>query len=186
MKEYRRDYPLFSLCGLNCGLCPRYHTDGESRCPGCGGPDFFLKHPACGVISCGLKHGGIEFCYQCKEYPCSRYHSVGQQDSFISYRTVLSDFRKAETEGLAAIQEELKEKMVMLQVLLEKYNDGRRKSFFCNAVNLLSAEEVRKVMEAIRSVPSNPTEDGKDRARRAVEAFEAMAAEKGIDLKLRK
>jgi hypothetical protein len=33
MKEYYRNYPLFSLCGLNCGLCPRYHTQGESKCP---------------------------------------------------------------------------------------------------------------------------------------------------------
>gem|GEM_PF-3991072 len=35
--EYKvRSYPLFSDCGLNCGLCPRYYTDGASRCPGCG------------------------------------------------------------------------------------------------------------------------------------------------------
>ena len=34
--EYDREYPLFSACGLNCGLCPRFYTDGESRCPGCG------------------------------------------------------------------------------------------------------------------------------------------------------
>lgn len=186
MNKYRRDYPLFSLCGLNCGLCSRYHTEGGSRCPGCGGKDFELKHPACGVISCSLKHGGIEYCFQCKDYPCPRYHGIGQRDSFISYRDVLSDFSKAETEGLDSIQKELEEKMTILQELLSEYNDGRRKSFFCNAVNLLSAEEVRKVMEAIRSVPTDPTEDVKDRARRAAEAFEAMAAGKDIDLKLRK
>jgi hypothetical protein len=99
---------------------------------------------------------------------------------------VLSDFKKAEDEGLAAIQEEMGKKMAALQELLEKYNDGRRKSFFCNAVNLLSSEEVRKVMEAICSTPPDPAEDMTSRARRAAEAFEAMAAEKGIDLKLRK
>jgi len=52
MKEYKREYPLFSLCGLNCGLCPKYHTNGESKCPGCGGTDFTLKHPPCKVIRC--------------------------------------------------------------------------------------------------------------------------------------
>ncbi|HCP15088.1 MAG TPA: hypothetical protein DIT32_04865, partial [Peptococcaceae bacterium] len=64
MKEYVRAYPLFSLCGLNCGLCPRYHTEGESRCPGCGGPAFHLKHPSCAVITCSRKHGGVEHCCQ--------------------------------------------------------------------------------------------------------------------------
>jgi hypothetical protein len=36
--DYVRSNPLFSLCGLDCCLCPRYHT----RAPpvsGCGGPD---------------------------------------------------------------------------------------------------------------------------------------------------
>jgi hypothetical protein len=23
------------ICGLSCRLCPRYHTDGVSRCGGC-------------------------------------------------------------------------------------------------------------------------------------------------------
>jgi len=34
MEYKQREYPLFSACGLNCGLCPRYHTDGISKCPG--------------------------------------------------------------------------------------------------------------------------------------------------------
>jgi len=186
MKKYRRAYPLFSLCGLNCGLCPRYHTEGGSRCPGCGGMDFELKHPACGVIGCSQKHGGIEYCYQCREYPCPRFRDIGQRDSFISYRKVLSDFCKAETEGMESIQKELEEKMTILQELLSEYNDGRRKSFFCNAVNLLSIEELRSVMEALRSMSSDSAGDVKAKARQASEHLEAKAAQKGMDLKLRK
>ena len=34
MKDFIRDDDLFSLCGLNCGLCTM-HIDGY--CPGCGG-----------------------------------------------------------------------------------------------------------------------------------------------------
>lgn len=55
MKEYKREYSLFSLCGLNCGLCPHYQTNGISKCPGCGGQDFHLKHPTCAVITCNRK-----------------------------------------------------------------------------------------------------------------------------------
>ena len=34
MKGFTRREPLFSLCGLKCGLC-RMHLGGY--CPGCGG-----------------------------------------------------------------------------------------------------------------------------------------------------
>lgn len=32
MDEYRRSHPEFSLCGLNCSLCPRRWMEGSSRC----------------------------------------------------------------------------------------------------------------------------------------------------------
>jgi len=54
--EYKiRSYPQFSACGLNCGLCPRYHTSGITRCPGCAGENFLMKHPSCGVLSCSQR-----------------------------------------------------------------------------------------------------------------------------------
>ena len=34
MKNDQRPYPLFSLCGLNCALCPIHLNQ---YCPGCGG-----------------------------------------------------------------------------------------------------------------------------------------------------
>ncbi|HNR04634.1 MAG TPA: DUF3795 domain-containing protein, partial [Bacillota bacterium] len=39
-------------CGLDCGLCPRFFTEGASRCPGCCGVDFENKHPSCSFITC--------------------------------------------------------------------------------------------------------------------------------------
>lgn len=30
-------------CGLDCGLCPRFYTEGSSRCPGCCGENFEKK-----------------------------------------------------------------------------------------------------------------------------------------------
>lgn len=93
MKEYKREYPMFSLCGLNCCLCPRYHTDGSSKCPGCGGADFTLYHPSCPVITCNKKHDNIEFCFECSLYPCQKYEY--QVDSFISKRNILQDLKAA-------------------------------------------------------------------------------------------
>ena len=34
MKDFVREHPLFSLCGLNCALCP---MQLGGHCPGCGG-----------------------------------------------------------------------------------------------------------------------------------------------------
>ena len=140
MKEYKREYPLFSLCGLNCGLCPRFHTEGGSRCPGCGGGDFYCKRggAGCPVITCSRKHNNVEFCFECGDYPCELY--IGRDntgDSFITYKNVLRDCDKAKTIGISAYKAELDEKAEILRFLLIECNDGRRKNFYCIAVNLL-------------------------------------------------
>ena len=73
MAPFVRNNPRFSLCGLNCCLCPRFNTDGISKCPGCGGKDFSNQHPTCAVATCNKKHDNVEYCFQCSEYPCKKY-----------------------------------------------------------------------------------------------------------------
>ena len=41
---------------------------------------------------------------------------------------------------------ELDEKMSILSKLLSKYDDGRRKNFFCTAINLLELPDIKMVM----------------------------------------
>lgn len=77
------------------------------------------------------------------------------------------------------------EKVSILSRLLEGYNDGRRKSFFCTAVNLLPLEDVRQVMGQIEE--QAPLADPlKARAAAAAKLFQDWAEEKGLSLKLRK
>lgn len=182
-KIYTRQYPRFSLCGLNCGLCPQFHSDGAFQCPGCGGEAFYEKHPSCAVISCAQRHGGVEYCFQCEDYPCEKYAEVSPYDSFITYRNVLKDFEKAEKNGLVAYQLEMDEKVEILRVLLDVYNDGRRKTFFCTAVNLLSLEDVR---EALTRIADEVKDDLtlKEKAAIAVRIFQSIAEQRDISLKL--
>jgi len=186
MKAYKRKYPLFSLCGLNCGLCPRYQTDGASKCPGCGGAEFYLKHPTCAVISCNLKHDRTEFCCQCSQYPCERYSRFSQADSFITYKNVVSDFAKAKTAGLGRYQAELDQKVKILELLIADYNDGRRKSFYCLAVNLLGLADLKRIMKAVDAEIQGLKADKPAKTKRVVELFETMAQLRKIELKLRK
>lgn len=183
MKQPTRKYTLISACGLNCGLCPSYYTTGTSRCPGCGGENFF--NPACAILKCNARHGGIEFCCECPQYPCERYDGAEMCDSFITHHNQLKDNAKLQTRGLAAYRDELCEKMIILRFLLDNHNDGRRKNFYCIAVNLLELDDVRYVMDRL----ANTTGAGtplKEKVESAVHLFEAVAEARGVSLKLRR
>lgn len=186
MKEYSRDYPLFSLCGVNCGLCPRYHTDGTSKCPGCGGESFHLKHPTCAIITCSKKHGNVEYCFQCSDYPCHRYAAEELRDSFISRKNVLTDFDKAKIFGVESYQIELNEKVEILRFLIENYNDGKRKNFYCIAINLLKLADIKEIVETINTSIAPQDIDLKVKVLQVVALFEAKAKEQNIKLTLRK
>lgn len=186
MKEYSREYPLFSLCGLNCGLCPRYQSKSASRCPGCGGQDFHIKHPACAVITCNKKHDNVEFCYQCSSYPCDKYTQPSSKDSFITYQKVISDFEKARIDWIECYQEELNEKVSFLEFLIDNYNDGRKTNFYCIAVNLLSLADLNDINKDIQGRISKLDITQKEKIELITAAFEAKASSNNIELKLRK
>lgn len=176
-----REYPLFSACGLNCGLCPRHHTDGASRCPGCAGAGFLSVHPTCGVLTCCQKRG-LAHCFACGEYPCKKYQNADASDSFISHQNQLRDMERAKTLGMDAYQKELDRKIEILTCLLRDYNDGRRKNFYCIAVNLLPLADLELLIQEIRLIDTDVSE----KAKAAVRLLQKAADARGIPLKLRK
>lgn len=184
MSEQTRKYPLFSACGLNCGLCPNHYTNGPSRCAGCGGENFF--YPSCGILACNLLHDGIEFCFLCDEYPCKRYDGADEYDSFITHRRQMMDNDKARQGGLGAYKAELEEKMEILRALLDGYNDGRRKNLYCIAVNLLELPDLRAAMAQIEAKTAADELSEKEKAAIAAARLQAAADARGITLKLNK
>ena len=186
MKEYRREHPEFALCGLNCSLCPRYQTDGTSKCPGCGGENFHIQHPTCAVVTCSCKHSGVEFCFQCDSYPCERYARLGDKDSFITYQNVVSDLEKAKTRGIEAYLSELNEKKQILERLIQYYNDGKSKGFYCLAVNLLEIHALREIMKKMDEETDGRDLAAKEKCKIAKTLFQAEAERVGVELKLRK
>lgn len=179
MKNYQRNHPQFSLCGLNCALCPM-HLGGY--CPGCGGGE---GNQPCRFMKCGREHGEIEFCFQCGEYPCEKYDGATDFDSFIPHKTMFQNAERAKTVGVSAYLCELDEKSAILRTLLENYNDGRRKTFFCIAVNLLELSELKSVIEQL-TAEVGPDIPVKEKAVLAVSRFQAAAQARGIVLKLNK
>ncbi len=184
MENTQRQFPLFSACGLNCGLCPRHHTDGTSRCPGCAGEGFAQKHPACGVLSCRRRRG-LEFCFLCEEYPCQKYDGADLSDSFITHKNQFRDAARARKMGVDAYMAELASRVELLRHLLQQYDDGHRKSFFCVAVNLLELRDVEEMMEEL-AVAVKPEDPVKEKAAAAVRLLGEMAEKRNVSLKLRK
>lgn len=178
MKGFERKDQLVSLCGLNCGLCTM-HLGGY--CPGCGGG---AGNQGCAIARCSLEHGGVEYCWQCAEYPCARYEGIDEYDSFITHRNQRADLEKAQRIGLDAYRKEQTEKCEILRFLLENYQDGRRKSLFATAVNLLELEELHTILEKLSKETGGLSE--KERAVRAAALLQEAASRRGIDLKLRK
>ncbi|WP_305131294.1 DUF3795 domain-containing protein [uncultured Oscillibacter sp.] len=131
MKGFNRPNQLFSLCGLNCGLCPMFLN---KNCPGCGGGE---GNQSCKIARCSLEHDGVEYCFQCSEYPCEKYEHIDDFDSFITHQSRKADLEKARCFGIEAYNVEQVEKAKILDFLLSNYNDGRKKTLFCVAVNLL-------------------------------------------------
>ena len=180
MKGFTRAETRFSLCGLNCTLCSM-HLGGY--CPGCGGG---AGNQSCAIAKCSLEHGGVQFCWECPEYPCSRYEGFDDGDSFVPHRNRQQDVAQARELGLDAYLARQTEKQAILDELLAHYNDGRRKTLFNTAVCLLPLEDLRTVMAALRSRPELTEQPVKERALAAVELLQEAADRLNISLKLNK
>lgn len=178
MKGFIRDYSLFSVCGLNCGLCTM-HIGGY--CPGCGGGD---GNQSCAIARCSLAHR-VAFCSECAEYPCAKYDGIDDTDSFISTRNMKGNLEKVGQIGLDAYKSELDEKIGILRILLADYNDGRHKSPFCTAVNLLALNTLQEIMAEL-SAGVTAEMAPREKAKLATAKFDAAAAAQGVSLNMRK
>lgn len=179
MKGFRRQNQLFSLCGLNCGLCPMFLG---RHCPGCGGGE---GNQSCKIAACSIGRG-VEYCFLCGEYPCPKYEHFDEFDSFITHRNRKVDMKKAREIGMEAYNAEQVEKAHILDILLAGYNDGRKKTLFCAAANLLELQQLRGILRQMEDRAGLETMPLKEKSAFAAGLLQAAAAENRIDLKLRK
>ena len=173
MKGFTRKNPYLSLCGLNCGLCPMHLG---AHCGGCG-----FGNQSCPIARCSLEHDGYEYCHECPEYPCKRYEHIDEKDSFISHRNQKRDLEKARQIGVEAYNAEQAEKRLILEKLLADYNDGRKKTLFCTAVNLMELQDLKDVLAQAEAVYADaPLKD------KAAGIAKLLQERSSVDLKLRK
>ncbi|MBP1665600.1 MAG: hypothetical protein H6Q23_460 [Bacteroidetes bacterium] len=169
-----KKYPTIGVCGLDCGLCPRYYTAGPSRCPGCAGPDFFNKHPSCSFITCCVKKKNLEVCGECSDFPCSKfksdkeYQEVKESSSYPPYKKAISNLNFIKEYGIEKFIERQNRRIRLLETMIKDFDDGRSRSFFCKATCLLDISVLETSMDkAARKIRTDQIkqEDVKNRAK---------------------
>ena len=123
-------------------------------CPGCGGGE---GNQSCSIGKCSLQHGNVEYCFQCKNYPCEKYDNIDKLDSFITHQHQKQDMEKFKKLGIELYSAEQQRKQVLLNHLLNTYNDGRKKTLFCVAVNLLELDDLENIIFELDENTSNLT-----------------------------
>jgi len=162
MNEHAKNYPTIGVCGLDCGLCPRYYTVGSSRCPGCCGPEFFSKHPTCSLITCCVKKKNLEVCAECSDFPCSKfksdeeYRQVKESSSYPSYKKVMPNLNFIKEHGIEKFIGQQKKRIELLEKMLANFNDGRSRSFYCKSAALLDLTTLENSLDkAMKKIKTN-------------------------------
>lgn len=150
-------------------------------CPGCGGGD---GNQPCAIAKCSLEHEGIEYCFECSNFPCEKYNKADGFDSFITHKNQLKDIEKAKEIGISEYNKEQSEKVCILKYLLDNYNNGRRKTFFCVAVNLLDLRDLRNLARKLEENSQMDNLSLKEKALYAVGLFNGLAEERKIKIAL--
>lgn len=146
----RIKFPEIGICGLSCRLCPRYHTEGKSRCGGC--KSEYRIAVGCPFITCAIKKKGIEFCWQCKESEsCEKWRKHREfsekHDTFKCYQKLKSDISFIRKNGVNEFEKLQIIKEQILKEIIKDFNEGRSKNYFCIATTVLEIEELEEALD---------------------------------------
>ncbi len=176
LENFERTDGLFSLCGLNCGLCG-FRLQGN--CDGCFKESFCAK--TCPRAPCSVMHGNLQYCFECPEYPCRHYDGFDGYDTLVLHRNQRKDMQKAKEIGIEAYLAEQRQKVGLLDRLLKGYDGGSSLVFFCVAVNMLSVDDMRSMIDKADCETAGMTVQ--ERARHIEDMLRAFADGNGIRLR---
>ncbi len=109
---------------------------------------------------------------------------MDEYDSFITHQRRKADLQKAQQGGIERYNAEQEQKVKILTHLLAQYNDGRRKTLFCLAVNLLELDALTAIVEQADAMTGEMPL--KEKAAFVSALFKQCADKNGITLKLRR
>ena len=180
-------YPEIGICGLSCRLCPMYQTEAASKCRGCKSTERMAV--SCPFITCAIKKMGVEFCWDCeKNESCEKWkkHREASQkyDSFKSYQKLEDDINFIKVKGIEAYDEQQRIRESLLKRLLNEFNEGRSKSYYCIATTVMDIDELRNSLE--KAAAKSRLLSIKDKSRIMHTILDSIAQKKCYRLSLRK
>lgn len=180
-------YPEIGICGLSCRLCPHYQTEAASRCRGCKSTDRIAV--GCPFITCALKKFDIEYCGDCAQNDScdkwKKHREIGKKhDSFKSYQKLDDDINFIKIKGIEAYNEQQKIREAILIKLLNEFNEGRSKSYYCITATVMEIDELQRTLETAKI--ESKAQSVKDKSLIMHFLLDTIALRKGYQLKLRK
>ena len=175
------------VCGLSCRLCPMFQTPASSRCSSCKSSSRMAV--GCPFITCAVKNRGIEFCWQCPENStCKKWENHREagkhRDSFKCYQKLEDDIAFIQERGVEEFDKQQRFREGLLKEMLDGFNDGRSKSYYCVAATVLPVDELQNAL-----LKAQEQSDGKqpgEKSKVMHQVLEQISKQKGYCLKLRK
>ena len=107
MSVQPNDAKLVAPCGLFCGACPVFKASGDSalaqklaqtlgippeqvNCLGCRAEKGHIKimgEPVCPTYQCCIEQRGLQFCYQCEDFPCLKLAPCADKAQTLPHNT---------------------------------------------------------------------------------------------------
>jgi hypothetical protein len=143
----------------------------------------------CSFIRCAVKEKSIEFCWDCDESArCERWEKHREAskvgDSFVCYQKLEDNIRFIQEHGVEAFEKEQRVREKLLKEMLQWFNEGRSKTFYCIASTVLEIKELENALhEAKKHVEGLNI---KEKAKVLHQILDNIAERKNYYLKLRK
>ena len=181
------EFPEIGVCGLSCRLCPRYHTDTKSKCDGCKSEGRIAV--GCPFITCAVKKKEIEFCWDCVESTScekwAKHRELGKAyDSFKCYQKLESDILFIQSQGVLGFEKLQTTREQILKEMLNQFNEGRSKSYYCIAATILEIDELKKIIPKAKVLSEGMNIQDKSKVMHSL--INSVAKDKNYNLKLRK
>jgi hypothetical protein len=121
----------------------------------------------------------LEVCSLCNDFPCKRYEDKAkiEKDSFVTCKKIFQNFDFVKNNGIKEFIKEQRERIKLLNLLLEKFNDNRSKNYYCLATALLSFDKIKELQKYIKCNKDSNIKDLKEK-------ISEYAKEENVVLKL--
>ena len=143
----------------------------------------------CPFITCAIKKVGIEFCWDCrKNESCEKWkkhRELGKEyDSFKTYQKLEDDINFIKAKGVKIYDEQQRIRESLLIGILNEFNEGRSKSYYCIAATVMDIDELNRALE--EATAQSKLLSIKDKSRIMHTILDSIALKKGYRLSLRK